>query len=366
MEKLKIYGVILFYWILVMNIMGYFALINVTGFIQITDLNLEALKNPIADYWVSPNQLLETTLFALFFGILFILVNELSTRLGIEKLSFSYIIVIKSLIYLLGFVITCFLVFSTLTIIGTLPEGAWQMAIQSGYFFQLAILGFIFLMSQSIVLNFILQTITKFGYKNLSNFLLGKYHNPVIEERIFLFMDLKSSTAYAETLGNIKYSKLIKDCVNDINNLVDSYKAEIYQYVGDEVVLTWESKGEWDVIAGIDIFYAFKKRLEGRSDHYLKKYGVIPQFKAGLHGGKVTVAEIGNIKRDIAYHGDVLNTASRIESICNQYKERLLVSGWLLKKASHLNGYSSKEIGIVQLKGKQRKIDVHAVHEVTT
>ena len=95
----------------------------------------------------------------------------------------------------------------------------------------------------------------------------------------------------------------------------------------------------------------------------MKKYGVVPQFKAGLHCGRVTVAEIGNIKRDIAYHGDVLNTASRIQSICNEYKERLLVSGALLGKAGDLNGYKVESIGNVQLKGKQKIIDVHAVRE---
>ncbi len=366
MNKLKIYSLILLYWVLILDIISYLVLINVTSFIELIQLDLSTLNTTMASYWASPYQLLESTLFGLSFGLLFIAINELSIRFGIDRLSFGSIVLIKSLIYLLGFAFSAFLVFFTVSMIGILPEGAWQMIAQMDYSRQIIVLVLIFLLSQTIILNFIVQTITKFGYKNLSNFLLGKYQNPVIEERIFLFMDLKSSTAYAETLGNIQYSKLIKDCINDINKLVDTYKAEIYQYVGDEVVLTWESKDKWDVIAGIDIFYAFKKRLEERSKHYLEKYGVIPEFKAGLHGGKVTVAEIGNIKRDIAYHGDVLNTASRIESICNQYQERLLVSGWLLKKAATLNGYSSKEIGIVQLKGKQKKIDVHAVHELIT
>lgn len=354
---------ILVYWVVIMDVIGYFALINITGFIEFAGVDLAALNNPMADYWASPYQLLESTLFGIFFGLLFIAVNELSIRFNIDRLSFGYIILIKSTIYLVGFIISFFLVFWIVSGIGTLPEGSWQMATEADITGKMIVLAFIFLLSQSIILNFIVQTITKFGYKNLSNFLFGKYQKPVIEERIFLFMDLKSSTAYAETLGNIKYSKLIKDCISDINKLVDDYKAEIYQYVGDEVVLTWESKGKWDVVAGIDIFYAFKQKLEKRSGHYLDKYGIIPEFKAGLHGGKVTVAEIGNIKRDIAYHGDVLNTASRIESICNQYQERLLISGWLLKKVTSLNGYISKPIGDVQLKGKQKKIDVHAVHQ---
>jgi adenylate cyclase len=44
-----------------------------------------------------------------------------------------------------------------------------------------------------------------------------------------------------------------------------------------------------------------------------------------VHCGKVVIAEIDDIKKDIVYNGDVLNTASRIQSVCNKYGERLLV-----------------------------------------
>ncbi len=365
MDKLKIYTGIVLYWVVVMNLVSYFALVSVVSFVEITSLDLNSLNNPLADYLVSAYQLLESTLAGTLFGVLFIAVNELSEKLKIERLSFSHAILFKSAIYLVGFIISSYLVYGSIWMMGVMPEGIIQVAFESQIYLKLVISGLIFLFIQVLILNFFLLTIKKFGYKNISNFLLGRYRKPVIEDRIFLFMDLKSSTAYAETLGNIKYSKLIKDCINDINQLVDKFDAEIYQYVGDEVVLTWETGKLKDTWKCIYLFYSFKSWLEKRSDHYLKKYGIIPEFKAGLHGGKVTVSEIGNIKRDIAYHGDVLNTTSRIQSICNQYKEKLLVSGELLRRMGSPNGYNVKFIGDVQLKGKQKKIDVHAVKEHT-
>lgn len=45
------------------------------------------------------------------------------------------------------------------------------------------------------------------------------------------------------------------------------------------------------------------------------------EFKAGLHGDKVTAVEAGDIKRDIAYYSDTLNTAARIEIVCNKYNK---------------------------------------------
>ncbi|MHC4457755.1 MAG: adenylate/guanylate cyclase domain-containing protein, partial [Planctomycetota bacterium] len=86
---------------------------------------------------------------------------------------------------------------------------------------------------------FILQVSDKFGQGVLISFLLGKYHRPKEDDRIFMFMDLKSSTTYAEKLGHIKYSQFIQDCFFDITDVITKYDAKIYQYVGDEVVLSW-------------------------------------------------------------------------------------------------------------------------------
>ena len=89
---------------------------------------------------------------------------------------------------------------------------------------------------------FILQVNDKFGQGILINFLLGRYHKPREEERIFMFMDLRSSTTYAEKLGHILYSKLIQDCFYDLTDIAKKYGTQIYQYIGDEVVLTWKVK----------------------------------------------------------------------------------------------------------------------------
>ena len=96
MDKLKIYTGIVLYWVLVMNLVSYFALISVISFIEITGLDMNSLNNPLADYWVSTYQLLEATLFGTLFGVLFIATNELSEKLKIERLSFGRAIVVKS------------------------------------------------------------------------------------------------------------------------------------------------------------------------------------------------------------------------------------------------------------------------------
>jgi len=228
------------------------------------------------------------------------------------------------------------------------------------YFFNTLLIYYLFM---TLVINFINQVNKKYGPGILVPLLLGKYKNPREEERIFMFMDLQSSTATAESLGHLKYSAFIRDSFMDINQLLFKFNAEIYQYVGDEIVLTWRINDGLKNFACVRFFFACEKRFEERAQYYLQQYGFLPNFKAGLHMGKVTVVEIGEIKRDIAYHGDTLNTASRIQSVCNEHKRKFLVSEYLLEKIQLNQNFETKQLGMVQLKGKTSKVGIASVDE---
>jgi len=92
-------------------------------------------------------------------------------------------------------------------------------------------------------------------------------------------------------------------------------------------------------------------------------YGVMPVFKAGMHMGKVTAVEIGEIKRDIAYHGDTLNTAARIQCVCNEYQQDFLVSAYLMKKIQLDSAFIVNFLGTILLKGKAEGVEVFSVVE---
>ncbi len=213
---------------------------------------------------------------------------------------------------------------------------------------------------------FVLQISDKLGQGVLINFLLGKYHQPKEEMRIFMFLDLKSSTSYAEEHGHLKYSRLIQDCFYDLADIVVKRNALVYQYVGDEVVLTWDvEKGVKDNNC-INTFFEFDRALKKREEYYLKNYGRNPEFKAGIHYGEAVITELGGVKKEIAYHGDTLNTASRIQSVCNEMKKCLLVSADLLgilydPKLDEKFNIESK--GIVRLKGKKHVVGLFSIEE---
>ena len=232
------------------------------------------------------------------------------------------------------------------------PEKSWE------HFFQLLL---IYNIVAGLVINFINQINKKYGPGVLVPILLGKYKNPKEENRIFLFMDLKSSTLIAETLGHLKYSAFIRDSIMDINAVVATYHAQIYQYVGDEIVTTWTvEKGKLPIYC-IQFFFACEAKFKSRSSYYLKQYGQSPQFKAGLHMGKVTAVEVGEIKRDIAYHGDTLNTTARIQSICNENNKYFLMSGFVLENSDVEKYYNTESLGMMVLKGKKQAIEIISI-----
>lgn len=211
------------------------------------------------------------------------------------------------------------------------------------------------------VITFITQVNKKYGPGVLVPLLLGKYRHPKEEERIFMFMDLQSSTSIAEQLGHLHYSSFIRDSFMDINQVIAKHHAEIYQYVGDEIVLSWRMAEGLNDLSCIRFYFACSEQFAKRSAYYQQQYGRLPFFKAGLHGGKITVVEIGEIKRDIAYHGDTINTAARIQSLCNTYSKSLLVSKGFTEMDRFNEEFSSVSLGMVTLKGKQEAVELVSV-----
>ncbi len=83
-----------------------------------------------------------------------------------------------------------------------------------------------------------------------------------------------------------------------------------------------------------------------------------------MHAGMATVGEMGVMKKEIAFSGDVLNTASRIQSECNKYNKDLLISQELLNKLEIESNFAVEEIGEIELRGKQTKTILYSIQEV--
>lgn len=215
-----------------------------------------------------------------------------------------------------------------------------------------------------IVLQFVSLVSRLLGPRMLINYLIGRYHSPQVEERIFMFMDLRSSTTIAERLGHVKWHQFLNDFFYDIGRPVRKAHGEIYQYVGDEVVISWPIKNGVPKLNCIHCFFWIWDKMIQRREYYLERYGYEPVFKAGYHTGEVVVGEIGDYTRDIVFHGDTVNTASRIQMECNVWNRRLLLSDTLLHALNLEDEYTSEYITNIRLRGKNQELGLYSLDPV--
>jgi adenylate cyclase len=211
------------------------------------------------------------------------------------------------------------------------------------------------------VTQLMLQINSKFGQGVFGDIVRGKYNTPKKEKRVFMFLDLNSSTTIAERLGDETYHRLLRDFFADITNPILENKGNIYQYVGDEVVVSWEYEEGIENAMCIMCFFDMKFKIQEQKEKYLQRYGLVPSFKAGIHCGKVVAGEVGIVKRDITYSGDVLNTTSRIQGMCKEFNEEVIVSADLVVNINLEDRFSTHPLGSIKLRGKEKELSLSSI-----
>ena len=194
------------------------------------------------------------------------------------------------------------------------------------------------------------------------NLIRGKYHRPREENRIFMFLDLASSTTIAERIGHIAYSSLLQDCFRELTPLLLKNNASIYQYVGDEAVITWKINKHTKRNQCLDLFFSFQKRLQKKKDYYSQTYHTVPFFRASINEGRIVMSTVGELKMEIVYHGDVLNTAARIQSLCKTYDTDLLISENFYENINDKKIFQFKCFNNIAITGKDKNINIYSVN----
>lgn len=214
----------------------------------------------------------------------------------------------------------------------------------------------IFWMVLILVTQLVIEINEKYSPGVFVDILLGKYVKPKTENRIVAFIDLNDSTTIAEKLGHMQYFKFIREFIYHISNALIEYGGRIYQYVGDEIVVSW-IYNEKNVKRCLKAVIEARRNIQRESDKFKRDFDTIPEFRVGIHIGEVTVGEIGVIKKDIAMSGDTMNTTARIRSACSDMNRKFIVSKDFIEK-SDLESFQWESMGLVELKGKRKEIEL--------
>ena len=195
----------------------------------------------------------------------------------------------------------------------------------------------------------------------LTNLLIGRYHTPSEERRIFLFSDMKSSTRIAERLGHAQYFELLRAYYNALGNAIVDHGGEVYQHVGDEIVVSWPEKVGLRGGTCVHCVRRMKSDLRALSSLFEQRFGLVPDFKAGMQTGVVTTGQIGALKKEIVFTGDVLNQTARIQGLCKVHDVDLLVGDDLKAGLDREGGWAFRSLGAQILRGRDESVEVFAL-----
>lgn len=290
-----------------------------------------------------------------FLGSGFLVLNEIwFNRSFVRKMKFITHLFYKSLLYLTFFTfIIIFVVSSHRAIVKNTNLISFIGSEDFNYLLLEGDIGIIIIYALAATISFILvyQISKKMGQGVLWNFIIGKYHRAREEERIFMFMDINNSTELAENLGDIEYNKLLNDFFFDITNSILINYGEIYRYVGDQVVVSWELRRGLPQAKFLRAFFHAKRAIHLKREKYLQRYNLIPSFKAGFNYGKIIVGEIGEVKSQICFFGDVMYETTVLEKSCKKFNTDNLISDTLLNMVELPQIFSTKQEGEIKIPG---------------
>jgi len=222
---------------------------------------------------------------------------------------------------------------------------------------------FVFLLLFSIMFNVLKVISEHLGPEAFWVALIGKYNKPLEEDRMFIFLDLKSSTSIAEKIGHAQYSRFINECFQILTSYIYKYDAALYQFVGDQAILSWKTSAARKTMSPLQLYFDFTGHLRAENERLQNEYGANAKFKAAIHTGLVAVAKIQSTKSEIVYHGDVLNTCARMIEECNRLGKDLLVSQniaeWLMSDQT----YKASLVEQLMLRGKEKETQVYEVNK---
>ena len=216
-----------------------------------------------------------------------------------------------------------------------------------------------------ILANLIVSIANIIGPRAFLNFVTGRYHAPIEENRFVLFVDIAGSTGLAERLGGVGIHRLLDRVFRLLTLAVVDHRGEVLDYVGDEVIVTWREDGGAVDCRPLRCFMAMRDELARASDQLEREFGAVPQIRGALHFGPVIIGEIGDVKRAIVFNGDVMNTAARLEELSRTVDGGFLASRAAMERFNAPPPFAVHDLGRMPIRGRIDGIDVVGIETPT-
>lgn len=216
--------------------------------------------------------------------------------------------------------------------------------------------------------------IAQYIWEHRSNFMLGEAILPQRMVATVFFSDIAGFTAIAESMEPERFTSWLNEYLEAVTTIINAHGGVIVRFIGDAIMAGFgipvpRDDAELikaDVISGASCALEIQKQLIILNRNWSSRGLPEIQVRIGLNSGSIVAGSLGNNQRlEYTIHGDVVNTAARLESydklsipkdLDKASPCRILISESVYL---HLDSrFSCLEVGDVQFAGKKNVVKV--------
>jgi len=172
-------------------------------------------------------------------------------------------------------------------------------------------------------------------------------------EITLLFSDIRDFTSHSEQLEPERLVELLNRYFDVMTETILERKGTLDKYIGDAIMAIFNAplsiKNHQHQAARSAL--AMIEKLNAMQPELKIEYGMELHIGVGLHCGEAVVGNLGSSRRfDYTAIGDVVNLASRVESITKMYRVPIIITGSMEKHLA--DSFIRRPLDRITVKGK--------------
>jgi len=207
------------------------------------------------------------------------------------------------------------------------------------------------------------QFLDRIAKKGMESIELGSAQ---MENITVLFSDIRSFTKMAEVLSPQELLNFLNAYFRRMNQSIHQYHGFIDKFIGDAIMALFaapDRSKEEEAVNAIRAAIAMQRAIQEYNVQRIRR-GYLPIASGiGIHSGPVVIGTVGSEDRmDSTVLGDVVNLASRLESLTKHYQAKIIISAHTYRLlGDETFSLQWRELDFVSVKGKDKPISIFEI-----
>ncbi len=181
------------------------------------------------------------------------------------------------------------------------------------------------------------------------------------KEVTILFTDIRSFTTLTETHPVETIIKILNDYFDSMIETIQENDGTVDKMIGDAIMAFWNAPINTDdhALKAVETALKMQDRLKELNKYW--NLHALPSLEIGIgiNTGECIVGNIGSTRRvNYTLIGDAVNATARLESLCKNYSNNILISDYTYEKVQHK--LTCDFIDNVLVKGKSKPIKIYS------